>query len=249
MELFPEPAPSPECSRAQAPAALPEESGDLAALRRDYRQAGLRRADLHPDPVEQFRRWFEQARAAELLEPNAMVLSTSDGERPSSRTVLLKAYDQRGFVFFTNYGSRKAREIAVCPAVSLLFPWYGLERQVAIQGRASRISAAESLAYFLSRPIGSRLGAWVSQQSSVISSRQLLEMKWEEVRRRFASGEVPLPEAWGGYRVEPHDFEFWQGRENRLHDRFRYRRPDPAEVDRDGAVQSSQGWRIERLAP
>lgn len=220
---------------ALAPA--PGGDGGLSGLRRDYRQGGLRRHDLLADPVEQFRLWFEQARRADLLEPNAMVLSSCDGQRPSSRTVLLKAYDQRGFVFFTNTGSRKAREIAVCPAVSLLFPWYGLERQVAIQGRASRISAAESLAYFLSRPIGSRLGAWVSQQSSVISSRQLLEMKWEEMRRRFADGDVPLPEAWGGYRVEPQEFEFWQGRENRLHDRFRYRR------------EVASGWVIERLAP
>ena len=210
---------------------------DVAALRRDYRQGGLRRHDLLADPVEQFRLWFEQARRADLLEPNAMVLSSCDGQRPSSRTVLLKAYDQRGFVFFTNTSSRKAREIAACPEVSLLFPWFELERQVAIQGRASRITTAESLAYFLSRPIGSRLGAWVSQQSSVISSRQLLEMKWEEVRRRFASGEVPLPEAWGGYRVEPQEFEFWQGRENRLNDRFRYRR------------EVASGWVIERLAP
>lgn len=221
--------------------ASPASAQDLAGLRRDYRQAGLRRRDLLADPVAQFRLWFEQARRAELLEPNAMVLSSCDGQRPSSRTVLLKAYDQRGFVFFTNTGSRKAREIAVCPAVSLLFPWYGLERQVAIQGCASRISAAESLAYFLSRPIGSRLGAWVSQQSSVISSRQLLEMKWEEMRRRFADGDVPLPEAWGGYRVEPQEFEFWQGRENRLHDRFRYRRLDGAAGTAD--------WLIERLAP
>jgi pyridoxamine 5'-phosphate oxidase len=213
---------------------------DITQLRRSYQRDGLRRADLDADPVVQFRRWFHQATAAELLEPNAMVLSTSDGVRPSSRTVLLKAFDARGFVFFTNYESRKAREIAVNPQVSLLFPWYPLERQVAILGRAERISATESLAYFASRPFGSRLGAWVSQQSSVISSRQILEMKWEELKRRFAAGEVPLPAAWGGIRVVPREFEFWQGREHRLHDRFRYLR----DKNKEG-----EGWAIERLAP
>ncbi len=209
---------------------------DLAGLRREYRRDGLRRSDLAPDPVDQFRRWFDQATAAELLEPNAMVLSTTNGERPSSRTVLLKAFDGRGFVFFTNYGSRKARDIEADAHVSLLFPWYGLERQVGILGCAERIGMAESLAYFASRPFGSRLGAWVSQQSSVIDSRRMLEMQWEAMKRRFASGEVPLPPAWGGFRVVPEEVEFWQGRENRLHDRFRYAREEG-------------GWRIERLAP
>ncbi|WP_399238322.1 pyridoxamine 5'-phosphate oxidase [Synechococcus sp. CS-1328] len=209
----------------------------MAQLRRDYRREGLRRADLDADPVAQFRLWFQQATTAELLEPNAMVLSTTDGHRPSSRTVLLKAFDACGFVFFTNYQSRKASEIASDPHVSLLFPWYGLERQVAILGQAERISAAESLAYFTSRPFGSRLGAWVSQQSTVISSRQILEMTWDQMKRRFADGEVPLPSAWGGIRVVPNEFEFWQGRQNRLHDRFRYR-PQP-----------EGGWAIERLAP
>ncbi len=222
----------------------PAAPADIAQLRQDYRRDGLRRADLAADPVEQFRAWFHQAVAAELLEPNAMVLSTSDGQRPSTRTVLLKAFDGRGFVFFTNYDSRKATEIAAHPSVSLLFPWYGLERQVAILGRAERIPAAESLTYFVSRPFGSRLGAWVSQQSSVISSRQILEQKWEEMKRRFAAGEVPLPAAWGGIRVVPVEFEFWQGRENRLHDRFRYRPAEPAVNGGDGAA-----WTIERLAP
>ncbi len=210
---------------------------DLAALRQNYGHAGLRRADLHPDPVEQFRRWFQQACDAQVLEPNAMVLSTTDGHRPSSRTVLLKAFDQHGFVFFTNYGSRKANDIAQQPAVSLLFPWYGLQRQLAVLGQARRISRAESLAYFASRPFGSQIGAWVSQQSQVISSRNLLEQQWDHLRRRFSEGAVPLPESWGGFRVEPVELEFWQGRENRLHDRFRYRR-------------SAEGsWQIERLAP
>lgn len=209
---------------------------DVAELRRNYTRDGLRRNSLDPDPVGQFRRWFTDAVAAELVEPNAMVLSTTDGRRPSSRTVLLKAYDERGFVFFTNYESRKARDIAAQAEVSLLFPWYPLERQVGLLGKAERISAAESLAYFASRPHGSRLGAWVSQQSTVITSRKLLEMKWEEVKRKFSEGAVPLPSFWGGFRVVPVEFEFWQGRENRLHDRFRY-------------VRSGNGWAVERLAP
>lgn len=217
---------------------------DPAQLRRDYRRQALRRADLDADPVAQFRRWFDQAVAAALDEPNAMVLGTSDGVRPSARTVLLKAFDARGFVFFTHYESRKATEIAAHPEVSLLFPWYGLERQVAILGRAERISAAESLAYFLSRPVGSRLGAWVSQQSAVIGSRSILEMQWQAMQRRFADGQVPLPPAWGGLRVVPFEFEFWQGRSNRLHDRFRYR---PAALAREGG--GGAAWSIERLAP
>jgi pyridoxamine 5'-phosphate oxidase len=209
---------------------------DVAELRRNYTRDGLRRNSLDSDPVGQFRRWFADAVAAELVEPNAMVLSTTDGRRPSSRTVLLKAYDERGFVFFTNYESRKARDIAAQAEVSLLFPWYPLERQVGLLGKAERISAAESLTYFASRPHGSRLGAWVSQQSTVITSRKLLEMKWEEVKRKFSEGEVPLPSFWGGFRVVPVEFEFWQGRENRLHDRFRY-------------VRSGDGWAVDRLAP
>jgi len=209
---------------------------DVAELRRNYTRDGLRRADLAGDPVAQFRQWFGEAVAAELVEPNAMVLSTTDGHRPSSRSVLLKAYDEKGFVFFTNYESRKAQDIAADPNVSLLFPWYPLERQVGILGRAERISAAESLAYFTSRPHGSRLGAWVSQQSAVINSRKFLEMKWDEVKRKFADGEIPLPSFWGGIRVVPTEIEFWQGRENRLHDRFRYTR-------------SGDGWGIERLSP
>jgi pyridoxamine 5'-phosphate oxidase len=211
---------------------------DVSLLRREYRQAGLRREDLDPDPIAQFRRWLTEAMAAELPEPNAMVLATSNGSRCSSRTVLLKAFDERGFVFFTNYGSRKARDIAAQDQVSLLFPWYAIERQVGILGRAERISAAESLAYFASRPRGSRLGAWVSAQSSVIDSRRMLEMQWQAMQRRFASGEIPLPSFWGGYRVRPLEIEFWQGRENRLHDRFRYLR-----------AEEQVPWGIERLAP
>lgn len=209
---------------------------DVAELRRNYTRDGLSRADLDQDPVAQFRRWFTQAVEAQIVEPNAMVLGTTDGKRPSARSVLLKAYDERGFVFFTNYESRKAQEIVSNDRVSLLFPWYPLERQVSILGRAERISTAESLAYFVSRPHGSRLGAWVSQQSSVINSRQLLEMKLEEMKRKFADGEVPLPSFWGGFRVVPSEIEFWQGRENRLHDRFRY-------------TLSGTAWTIERLSP
>jgi pyridoxamine 5'-phosphate oxidase len=209
---------------------------DVAELRRNYTRDGLSRADLDPDPVAQFRRWFTQAVEAQIVEPNAMVLGTTDGKRPSARSVLLKAYDERGFVFFTNYESRKAKEIAANAHVSLLFPWYPLERQVSILGRAERISTAESLAYFVSRPHGSRLGAWVSQQSSVINSRQLLEMKLEEIKQKFADGEVPLPSSWGGFRVVPSEIEFWQGRENRLHDRFRY-------------ALSGSNWAVERLSP
>ena len=209
---------------------------DVAELRRNYTRDGLSRADLDPDPVAQFRRWFTQAVEAQIVEPNAMVLGTTDGKRPSARSVLLKAYDERGFVFFTNYDSRKAKEIAANAHVSLLFPWYPLERQVSILGRAERISTAESLVYFVSRPHGSRLGAWVSQQSSVINSRQLLEIKLEEIKQKFADGEVPLPSFWGGFRVVPSEIEFWQGRENRLHDRFRY-------------ALSGSNWAIERLSP
>jgi len=209
---------------------------DVAALRREYTKTGIRKKDMDVDPVAQFRQWFGEAVAAGFVEPNAMVLSTTDGHRPSSRSVLLKAYDERGFVFFTNYESRKAHDIAANASVSLLFPWYALERQIGILGRAEKVSSAEALAYFASRPHGSRLGAWVSSQSAVINSRRLLEMKWQEVKQKFADGEIPLPSFWGGFRVVPSEIEFWQGRENRLHDRLRYSR-DPS------------GWRLERLAP
>jgi pyridoxamine 5'-phosphate oxidase len=209
---------------------------DVAALRREYTRAGMRKKDMAADPFAQFRLWFDEAVAAALIEPNAMVLSTTDGHRPSSRSVLLKAYDEKGFVFFTNYESRKAREIAANASVSLLFPWYPLERQVGILGRAEKVSSAEALAYFVSRPHGSRLGAWVSSQSAVIESRRLLEARWQEIQKKFADGEVPLPSFWGGFRVVPSEIEFWQGRENRLHDRLRYSR-------------DAGRWCLERLAP
>jgi pyridoxamine 5'-phosphate oxidase len=207
-------------------------------LRRELMEHGLARSELDPDPIRQFQRWYELAITTDLPEPNGLTLCTVDAQgQPSARTVLLKLYDERGFVFFTNYESRKAREIEANPRVAMLFPWVALARQVQISGRAERISTAESLAYFTTRPRGSRIGAWASPQSQVIGTRSLLEMKVAEMARRFAQGEIPLPDFWGGYRVVPDMIEFWQGRESRLHDRFRYVRQDGSD------------WRIERLAP
>ena len=218
-----------------------EADQDIADLRRNYIKSNLRRVDLDQDPFEQFRHWFSQALEADQLEPNAMVLGTTDGIRPSARTVLLKAFDQRGFVFFTNYSSRKANDIAAQSLVSLLFPWYDLERQVIILGSAVKISTAESLAYFKSRPFESRIAAWVSQQSAVISSRSILENQWNQLQQRFANKDIPLPESWGGFRVLPVEFEFWQGRNRRLHDRFRYRQCNKN--------TDTLKWCIERLSP
>jgi len=209
----------------------------IADLRREYTQGGLDADSACANPFEQFRQWFDQALKAELVEPNAMTLSTVDAEGiPNARTVLLKAYDERGFVFFTNYESTKAKELDANPGATLLFPWLPLERQVKIRGTAERISATESLNYFLSRPKGSQLGAWVSAQSRVISSRQVLEMKLDEMKRRFSDGKIPRPDYWGGLRVRPMTFEFWQGRPNRLHDRLQY-------------TPNGEAWRIDRLAP
>jgi pyridoxamine 5'-phosphate oxidase len=211
---------------------------DLTALREEYTRNGLTKKDLALDPFEQFETWFQQASEAELSEPNAMSLATVSGKgEPSIRTVLLKYFDKKGFVFFTNYESRKAQQIEENPHVALLFLWLPLERQVKIQGTASKISTAESLNYFTSRPRGSQLGAWCSAQSSVISSRKLLEMKFEELKYKFQHGEIPLPSFWGGYRVTPKQFEFWQGRPNRLHDRFSY------------TLTNEATWDIHRLAP
>jgi len=213
-------------------------SDSIDALRREYTSRGLLRDNLAPNPVDQFRAWFNQAREAALLEPNAMTLATATAKgHVSARTVLLKAFDEKGFVFFTNYGSRKSREIEENPSAALLFAWLPLERQVSIQGKATRISHAESLAYFMSRPIGSRIGAWVSEQSRVVSSRKLLEAKFHEMMEKFRDGHVPLPHFWGGIRVEPQAMEFWQGGANRLHDRFLYTR------------EAASYWSIERLQP
>lgn len=210
----------------------------LAALRRSYARATLAPEDLEPEPMAQFGRWLAEAVAAELPEANAMVLATADATgRPSARTVLLKAYDQRGFVLYTNYGSRKGREVAANPQASIVFPWIALERQVVVVGDVERVPAAETAAYFGTRPWSSRLGAWASEQSTVIASREVLEDRLLELADRFPEGsEVPVPPGWGGLRVVPETVEFWQGRASRLHDRLRYRR-----------VPS--GWHVDRLSP
>lgn len=210
---------------------------DLRAQRREYRRAKLRRQDLNADPVEQFNQWFQEAKQDNVIEPNAMILSTvsSDGH-PSARTVLLKGVDDGDFVFYTNYESRKAREMEANPNVSLLFPWLIVERQVKVQGSISKVSAEDSLQYFQTRPRGSRLGAWASEQSSVIQSREVLELSLDKYKREFADKDIPMPDNWGGYRVKIRSIEFWQGGENRLHDRFLYRRDEG-------------GWKVERLAP
>lgn len=211
---------------------------DLSNFREEYLKDTLHRRDLDVSPLKQFDKWFHQALESGIPEPNAMSVATATPQgMPSLRTVLLKYYDDRGFVFFTNYTSRKAREIAQNSEVSLLFPWVTLERQVIICGRAEKVTRAETLKYFLTRPRESQLGAWVSHQSSVISTRKLLMMKLQELKNKFANGEVPLPDFWGGYRVIPHHMEFWQGGPGRVHDRFLY------------TLQADGSWDIERLQP
>ncbi|MBM9505152.1 pyridoxamine 5'-phosphate oxidase [Actinacidiphila acididurans] len=220
-----------------------EQATDPAAMRRQYRAAGLTEADLAADPYEQFARWFADAVRATgsglITEPNAMVVSTADAEGvPSSRTVLLKGYDPRGFVFFSNFTSRKGRELTVNPRASLLFPWHPIARQVVVGGTVERVSAEETAAYFNSRPHGSRITAWASAQSTVVTSRESLEQRYAELAARWPEGtEVPVPPHWGGFRVVARTVEFWQGRENRLHDRLRYAR------------SGESGWAVERLAP
>ncbi len=207
-------------------------------FRREYIAGGLKREDLQADPLDQFRIWLDQTIAAGLGDPTAMVVGTVAGDgQPSQRMVLLKHYDANGFIFYTNYGSRKAQEIEGNDKVSLLFPWNALDRQVKVCGRAEKISATESLKYFLTRPRDSQLAAWASEQSRKITSRDFLMTQLVHMKDKYAKGEVPLPDFWGGIRIIPHEVEFWQGGEHRLHDRFVYE------------LQGDSTWTIHRLAP
>ncbi|KYC39770.1 pyridoxine 5'-phosphate oxidase [Scytonema hofmannii PCC 7110] len=211
---------------------------NIADLRKDYTLQGLSETDVDPNPFIQFKRWFDQTIAAQLVEPNAVTLATTTREgKPSARMVLLKGFDERGFVFFTNYNSQKGQELAENPQASLVFWWAELERQIRISGRVEKISDAESDEYFYSRPLNSRLGAWASNQSEAIESRAVLEQRIQELQAKYQNQDVPRPQHWGGLRVIPVEIEFWQGRPNRLHDRLRYTRIN------DGS------WKIERLSP
>lgn len=215
----------------------PDALDSVAAARADYTAGGLEEADLLPDPVAMFRRWYDEAHEAGLHEPNAMVVATVSADfAPSSRMVLLKGVSEDGFVFYTNTGSRKGAELAGNPRCALLFPWHPLERQVRIDGTATRLPAEAVDEYFAVRPRGSQLGAWASHQSHVVSGRDELAASYAAAEARYADGDVPTPEEWGGYVVHPEAVEFWQGRPGRMHDRLVYRR-------------TPQGWRTERLAP
>ncbi len=211
---------------------------NLVAFRKEYTFAGLRRRDLAENPMLQFQEWFQQAAKAEVLEPTAMSIATvNDLGQPSLRTVLLKVVDERGFIFCTNYESRKGNDLATNSNAAILFFWKELERQVSISGVVQKVSAAESDTYFKARPVGSQLGAWASPQSSVIESRETLEKRFQEAEQKYSGQPIPLPPNWGGYVLAPETVEFWQGRVNRLHDRFRYTK------------QADGGWVIDRLSP
>lgn len=211
---------------------------DLKHYRREYKLEVLTEESVDKNPFLQFTAWFDQARKYDLLEPNAMSLSTVDAEgQPSSRTVLLKYFDETGFVFFTNHGSKKADDIKINPKVAVLFPWLALQRQVRISGVAEKVNFLEASKYFASRPRGSQLGAWVSDQSQVVNNRQLLQEKFTQLKDRFLGKDVPMPKMWGGYRIVPHQFEFWQGGENRIHDRLQYN------------LKEDKEWNIVRLMP
>jgi pyridoxamine 5'-phosphate oxidase len=210
---------------------------DIANARKQYRQGALAKDDLNPDPIAQFQQWLAEALASQELEPTAMTLATADRSgKPSARMVLLKDVSERGFVFYSNYQSRKGRELAANPYAALCLYWASLERQVRIEGTVTRLARAASEAYFKSRPYGSQLGALVSQQSQVIDSREALERQLAELEARYPPGAVPLPEHWGGYLVTPEVIEFWQGRPDRLHDRFQYHK-------------AGEAWRVARLSP
>ncbi len=211
---------------------------NFADLRREYTAGGLRRADLNPNPIAQFQKWFDEALKAELIEPSAMTLATADADgAPSSRIVLLKGAEERGFMFFTNYESRKGRELAGNPRAALTLFWPELEREICIAGTVSKTTRADSDKYFAMRPRGAQLGAWVSKQSTVVPDRAFLETRLADVEKQFANRDVETPPYWGGYLLTPTRIEFWQGRPNRLHDRFQYlKQPDGS-------------WRIERLSP
>ena len=207
-------------------------------LRRELMAKGLVRDELCSDPIKQFEQWYAQTFETDLAEPSAMSLATVDAQgQPWQRIVLLKLFDEKGFVFFTNYASRKAEQIAANSKVSLLFPWQALGRQVKVTGEAEKIPTAESVKYFATRPRGSQIGAWASHQSQVIKSRAILDAMFDEIKHKFLDGDVPLPSFWGGYRVTPETIEFWQARDSRLHDRFIYRQDEKAQ------------WFSERLSP
>jgi pyridoxamine 5'-phosphate oxidase len=217
---------------------------NLEDIRRDYLLGGLRRENLLDNPIKQFECWLQQAVDAQIKDPSAMTVATVNAKgQPSQRIVLLKHLDQRGFVFYTNYQSKKAADLAVNPNISLHFPWHMLERQVKICGRVEKVSKTETMQYFLSRPQESQLAAWASKQSRPVSSRQLLMQQFNAMKQKFSKGEIPVPDFWGGYRVIPHSIEFWQGGSNRLHDRFMYQRLEQRQEQEAGE------WSVERLAP